>query len=105
MLYIYPDNYIVPVIFVENLINKKSDEICRNYYDEQMHNIGEIKERLKQDQQEKFRNNCEEKYYDRLQEKLIMDWEQEGESPQEIKYMNILDEIDKEYVYSETEKI
>ncbi|MGN0143437.1 MAG: hypothetical protein ACI398_00545 [Clostridium sp.] len=105
MLYVYPDNFIVPVIFTDNIIDKKHKPIYTNYNNKQKYNVEKIKEELRKDDKGKFRDDCEEKYYEKLQKKLVMDWNQEGESAQKVIYGNILNEIDTEYAYSETEKI
>lgn len=104
MLYVYPDNFIVPVIFVKNFTNKKIYEEINENFDEynQSHDEREkIRERLKQEEWEKFRNDDKKEYYDKLQKELVMDWEYDEEYSQEIDYKY----IDKEYAYVETEKI
>ena len=104
MLYVYPDNYIVPVIFVKNFMNKKVYEEMNDDFDEysQSHEEREeIKERLKQDEWEIFRNDDKNEYYDKLQKELVMECEHDEEYSQEIDYKY----IDEEYSYVETEKI
>lgn len=90
MLYVYPDNFIVPVIFTNDIADKKQKHVV---------------EERNEDAQEKFCNDGQEKYYDKLQEKFAVEWNLERESAQEMSIINIFDEIDKEYVYNETEKI
>ena len=97
MLYVYPDNFIVPVIFTNDITDKK--------HKKQKHVVEEIGEERKEDAKEKFRDDGKEKYYDKLQEKFAVEWNVERESAQEMSIINILDEIDKEYAYNETEKI
>ena len=103
MLYVYPDNFIVPVIFVENFMNKDTYEkvnksLCNK-------KIEKVKEIAKDDEYEKFRDDDKEEYYDELQEGLIMEWTYEGEYSLEIEYKTILDNIDEDYVCGETGRI
>ena len=74
MLYVYPDNFIVPVIFVENFMNKGTKE----KKSEKIEVEKCIKEVLKNDEQEKFRNDDKNECYEKLQEELVMEWEYEG---------------------------
>mgnify|MGYP001071212290 CR=1 FL=1 len=109
MIYVYPDNFIVPVIFVENFMNKGTKE----KKSEKIEVEKCIKEVLKNDEQEKFRNDEQEKFrnddknecYEKLQEELVMEWEYEGKHSQNIDDKKMLEKIDKEYSDGETERI
>lgn len=103
MLYVYPDDFIVPVIFVEKLINKKTSD---KFNEEQIFNkVKEIKNIIKYDEQQKFRHDDKKKCYDKLQEELVMEWKHEGEYSFEVDAKKIFDCIDEEYSSSETDKI
>lgn len=56
MLYAYPDNFIVPVIFVDNFINKETIEKKnkRLMFEEQ---IEKMKGATRSNKQEKLQNN------------------------------------------------
>lgn len=101
MIYVYPDNFIVPVIFVENFMNKGTKE----KKSEKIEVEKCIKEVVKNDEQEKFRNDDKNECYEKLQEELVMEWEYEGKHSQNIDYKKMLEKIDKEYSDSETERI
>lgn len=103
MLYIYPDNFIVPVVFVENFMEKKTSEKLNE--DKLSNDIEEIKKTINNEEQEKFRHDGKKECYDELQEEFIMDWKHEGEYSLHIDYKKILDSIDEEYACSETSKI
>lgn len=104
MIYVYPDNFIVPVIFVENFLNKESSENKneRLVFEEQ---IDKMKELIRNNAQEKFRNNDKNEYYEKLQEKLVMEWESEGEYSQNIDDKKMLTKVDDDYSDCETEGI
>lgn len=104
MIYAYPDNFIVPVIFVENFLNKESSENKneRLVFEEQ---IDKMKELIRNNAQEKFRNNDKNEYYEKLQEKLVMEWESEGEYSQNIDDKKMLTKVDDDYSDCETEGI
>lgn len=92
MLYFYPDNYIVPVIFVENFLDKK---ICKDTYDRYLdHEFEEMKDK---DGQCNYNSN----YYVELKKRVETDLDNK-EDLQEIDYIDILIDIDKEYADSET---
>lgn len=104
MLYVYPDNFIVPVIFVEDFISKGSSEKKNKklIVEEQIDRIEEI---IRNNVQEKFRSNDKNEYYDKLQEKLVMEWESEEEYLQNIDNKKIFIKIDDDYSNCETEGI
>lgn len=104
MIYVYPDNFIVPVIFVENFLNKESSENKneRLVFEEQ---TDKMKELIRNNAQEKFRNNDKNEYYEKLQEKLVMEWESEGEYSQNIDDKKMLTKVDDDYSDCETEGI
>ena len=101
MIYVYPDNFIVPVIFVENFMNKGTNE----KKSEKIEVEKWIKEVVKNYEQEKFRNDDKNECYEKLQEELVMEWEYEGKHSQNIDDKKMLEKIDKEYSDGETERI
>ena len=107
MLSVYPDNFLVPVIFVENFMRKKtSGKLNEDLNGEELFNkVKELKNAIKQDEQQKFRNDDKKECYDKLQEELVMEWKYEGEYSLEVNNEKILADIDEEYACSETGKI
>lgn len=104
MLYAYPDNFIVPVIFVDNFINKETIEKKnkRLMFEEQIEKMEGV---IRSNKQEKFRNNDKNEFYKKLQEKFVMEWESEGEYSQNIDDKKIFIKIDDDYSDYETEGI
>lgn len=107
MLYVYPDDFIVPVIFVENFMSKKtSEKLNGDLNGEELFNkVKELKDTIKQDEQQKFRHDDKKECYEKLQEELFVEWKHEGEYSLEVNNKKILADIDEEYACSETGKI
>lgn len=103
MLYVYPDNFIVPVIFVENFMSKKTYEKADER--ELLNKIEEIKETINAEKQENFRDDERKECYEELQKEFTMDWKEEGEYVLYLEMKKILSVIDEDYVCSETGKI
>ncbi|WP_294393604.1 hypothetical protein [uncultured Clostridium sp.] len=99
MLYVYPDNFIVPVIFVENFMSKETYE--KEYDADILNKL----EKINAEKQENFRDYDRKECYDELQKELTMDWKEEGEYSLCVAINEILSAADGEYACSETGKI
>ncbi|WP_294404295.1 hypothetical protein [uncultured Clostridium sp.] len=99
MLYVYPDNFIVPVIFVENFMSKETYE--KEYDADILNKL----EKINAEKQENFRDDDRKECYDELQKELTMDWKEEGEYSLCVTINKILSAADGEYACSETGKI
>lgn len=107
MLYVYPDDFIVPVIFVKNVISKRTSEKLNDDLNREkfISNVKDFEEMINNGEQEKFRNDDKKECYDKLQEEFVMEWKHEGKYALEVDFKSILDCIDEEFVSSETDKI
>lgn len=104
MLYVYPDDFIVPVIFVKNVISKRTSEKLNDDLNREKF-FNNMKETINNGEQEKFRNDDKKECYEKLQEELVMEWKHEGKYALEVDFKRVLECIDEEYVSSETDKI